>query len=337
MNFNPEFTVTTAIIAVLFSSFLWNTWSISLKHIGDYPLDGFYIILFVTSIILVWGFGVIVEGPALFQNIRKVYEIDSSRVLVTLICGAGYVFGMRLSLFVMKTIGLSLTQPIASSFNIFVGTITAALIGGVPEGFSILKMLFACLFLFSAVGLSVYTGRLRSDAQAIAVEKNKLQYTVKDVWKSVGLILISSSFIQAYTFGISYGLSSVTQDAGLEVLPFLSMLVTGAFIGTIIGSGIMLTKRKQWGIVLKTPFSISKFGIMSGLFHYGGNIIHTFATAYLSSAISWPLGITGGFWPQFWGLVYGEYKGSPPKVYISLAVTFSLYVIGAIIIGSMVI
>ena len=178
MNFNPELTVSAAIIAVLFSSFLWNTWAISLKYLGDYPLDGFYVTLFTTSIILVWGIGFILDGSYLIDNIRKVYEIDPSRVIVTLVCGAGYVIGMRFSLFVMKTIGLSLTQPIASSINIFLGTLTAAAIGGVPAGFSVPKVMAACIFLISAVGLTMYTGRLRSDSQETAKEKNKLQKKV---------------------------------------------------------------------------------------------------------------------------------------------------------------
>ena len=74
-----------------------------------------------------------------------------------------------------------------------------------------------------------------------------------------------------------------------------AMLATGAFISAILISAIILTVRKQWRVAIQAPFSIHKWGILSGLFHYGGNIIHTYSTAFLSSAISWPLGISGGF------------------------------------------
>lgn len=337
MNYSPELSTSSAIAFVLFATFLWNTWAISLKYLGDYPIDGFYITMFVTSLLIVWGVGFAVDGKALIQNIQDVYADDPSRILVTILCGFGYVIGMRLGLQVMSLIGLSLTQPISSSISIFIGTMTAAMIGGVPSGFSVPRMIIACIFLFTAVGLSVHTGRLRSDAQAEAKVKSSLQYSVSDVWKSVGLVIISSLFIQAYTIAISYGLRSVTQENGLEVLPFMVMLVTGAFIGAMLLSGSILTITRQWDSVRNAPLSIHKFGVFAGLFHYGGNIIHTYATAFLSSAISWPLGISGGIWPQFWGLVYGEYKGSPPRVYISLSCALIFNLIGMILVASMTI
>lgn len=336
MNFNPELSTNTAISLVLFASFMWNTWAISLKYLNNYPIDGLYVTMFITSFLLVWGVGFLLDGTALIRNIQDVYTVDPSRILVTIFCGVLYIIGMRLSLHVMNVIGLSLTQPIASSINIFFGTFAAALIGGIPPGFSIPKIAIACLCLFTAVGLSVLTGRLRSGAQAVGQVISTLQYSVSDVWKSTGLVILSSFFIQAYTIGISYGLRSVTQEAGLAVMPFMTMLVTGAFIGVMVGSGSILTIRKQWKIALSAPLSIHKFGIFSGLFHYGGNIIHTYGTAFLSSAISWPLGISGGFWTQFWGLAYGEYKGSPTKVYLTLVLAFILYILGALLVASMI-
>jgi hypothetical protein len=335
MNFSPELTTTTAIALVLFASFMWNTWAISLKYLGDYPLDGFTLTLFTTSFLLVWGVGFLLDGPALIGNLREVFAVDPSRIVVTILCGMGYIVGMRLSLHVMKIIGLSLTQPIAASINIFIGTAAAAIIGGIPPGFSIPKVVIACLCLFSAVGLSVLTGSLRSGAQTKGLVTSKLIYSMKDVWTSVGIVVVSSLFIQAYTIAISYGLRSVTQESGLAVMPFMAMLVTGAFVGIALISGGLLTARRQWGLATRAPFSIYKWGILSGLFHYGGNIIHTYGTAFLSSAISWPLGISGGFWALFWGLAYGEFKGSPVRVYLMLALAIIFYLLGAVLISSM--
>ena len=335
MNYSPELSTGTAIALVLFATFLWNTWAISLKYLGDYPIDGFFITMFATSLLIVWGVGFILDGSALIGNIQDVYAGDPSRIVVTLLCGFLYVIGIRIGLQVMALIGLSLTQPIASSISIFIGTFTAAAIGGIPSGFSLPRMIIACIFLFTAVGLSVLTGRLRSDGQAKAQVKSELQYSVRDVWKSVGLVIVSSLFIQAYTLSISYGLRSITQKNGMEVLPFMVMLVTGAFIGAVLMSGGILTVNRQWGTVRQASFSLHKFGVFAGFFHYGGNIIHTYATAFLSSAISWPLGISGGIWPQFWGLVYGEYKGSPPRVYISLSFALIFNLLGMFLVASM--
>ncbi len=112
----------------------------------------------------------------------------------------------------------------------------------------------------------------------------------------------------------------------------MALLASGAFAGALLTSGLLLTARRQWRIVFCAPLSIHKFGILSGFAHYGGNIIHTTATVFLSAVISWPLGVTMGLWTQFWGLVYGEFKGSPRRAYVALFSGIGLYLIGAYLI-----
>lgn len=88
MNFSPELTPGLAIFMVFFAASMWGTWFISLKYLGDYPIDGFYVTLFTTSIIFVWGVGFLIDGGALLQNMRDVYAVDPSRIYVSLFCGS---------------------------------------------------------------------------------------------------------------------------------------------------------------------------------------------------------------------------------------------------------
>jgi glucose uptake protein GlcU len=297
---------------------------ISLKYLGDYPLDGFYVTQFITSFIFVWSVGFTLDGPALLGNIRQVYATDPSRVVVTLVCGVMYVIGMRLSLFVVKTIGLSLSQPIGSSVNILGGTLVAALVGGVPARLSPLKIALVVILLVGAVTASMVSGNLHTKNREQSEYKSGSNYTMKDLWRALGLALFAAAFIPAYTIGISYGLHSITQPNGLAVLPFT---------GAMLGSGLLLTINKQWSVFFHAPMSVHKFGIISGLFHYGGNIIHTFATASLSSVVSWPLGITASLWTQLWGLAYGELRGAPRKAYVALFIGIVLYLLGPYVIA----
>jgi drug/metabolite transporter (DMT)-like permease len=333
MNFSPELTTGTAVFMSLLAAAMWGSWFISLKYLGDYPLDGFYVTLFSTSLALVWTAGFVLDGGALLANLRDTWAADPSRIWLTLACGVLYVFGMRLSLVVMGRIGLSLTQPIQQSINILAGTAVAVLVGGVPEGLSIGKLVLACALLVGAVLATMVAGNLRARAQQAPGFKSTLIYTPKDLWKALGLLIFSSAFIPAYTLAISYGLKSVTQPNGMAVMPFMAMLVTGAFTGSMLTSGLVLTRKKQWRLVFQAQFSIHKFGIISGLCHYGGNIIHTYSTAFLSSAVSWPLSVTAGLWTQLWGFVYGEFKGSPKGVYIALFTGIALYLLGAFAIA----
>lgn len=334
MNFSPDLTTTQAIFMSLFAAFLWGTWFISLKYLKDYPLDGFYLTLFTTSLLLVWGVGFTLDGKALLGNLQSVTLSDPSRIWLTLLCGILYVVGMRISLYVYSVIGLSLSQPIQSSVNVLIGTAVAALVGGIPKGLTVTRMELSLFFLTAAIIASMVAGRWRAQAQTGKNQpKGSLSFTSNDLWKSLGLLFFASLFVPAYTFGLSYGLRSTTHPEGLAVMPFMAMLVTGAFIGSLLTSGTMLTLNKQWKIVLHTPFSIAKFGIISGLFHYGGNIIHTFATAFLSAAVSWPLGVTAGLWTQLWGIAYGEFRSAPKKAYVALFSGIILYLLGGYFIA----
>lgn len=335
MNFSPDLSPGMAVFMVLFAATLWGTWFISLKYLGDYPIDGFYVTLFTTSIIFVWSVGFIIDGSALLQNIRDVYAVDPSRVIVTLICGSLYVIGMRVTLHVFSTIGLSLTMPIKSSISILLSTSVAAFVGGVPEGYSLGLIFLASFLLIGAVLFSMQSARLRIAGQETAEVKSDLQFTMEDMKKSIILLLITTVISPAYTFGLSYGLKSITQPNGLAVLPYMALLSTGAFVGSMIASGSMLTIRKQWKLVFSAPMSIHKFGIISGLFHYGGNIINTYAAAFLSTVISFPLSLWSNLVTQFWGIAYGEFKGSPKKAYYYLAGALILYIVGAYIIAQM--
>jgi hypothetical protein len=333
MNLSPDLNTSTAVFMSLLAAFMWGSWFISLKYLGNYPINGYYVTLFTTSLVFVWTVGFVLDGPALIGNLRQVWAIDPSRIWVTLCCGVLYVFGMRLSIYVMGKIGLSLAQPIQSSINILMGTLVAALVGGVPPNLSVGRLVLACLFLTAAVSITVVAGNLRAQSQKDNHNYTGPVYTNSVLMRSTGLMILSSVFIPAYTFGLSYGLRSITHTAGMAVLPFMAMLCTGAFCGSMLTSGVMLTRCKQWHLVFQAPFSIHKFGIFSGLFHYGGNIIHTFATAFLSSAISWPLGVTSGLWTQLWGMVYGEFKGASRRAYVALFSGIGLYLLGAYLIA----
>lgn len=333
MNLAPDLTTSMAITISLTAAFIWGSWFIAIKYLDDYPLEAFYITLFTTSVIFVWTVGFILDGPALTGNIRDVWAVDPSRITVTLLCGVLYVIGLQISVSVSKLIGLSLSQPIQTSMNILIGTVLSALVGGLPQGFTVLKMGIACLFLIGAVVASMLAGKFRS--QALANEENALQYNMQDLWKGLGLLMVASILMPAYTLGASYGLKSITQANGLAVLPFMALLATGAFIGSMLSSGLVLTIRKQWSLVLHAGFKLHKLGILAGLAHYGGNIIHTFSTASLSAVISWPLGMTAGLWTQLWGIIYGEFKGAPRKSYFALAAAVLCYFIGAYIVTLM--
>lgn len=336
MNFDPNIPNLLAVGMGLLAAFMWGSWFITLKYLDDYPLEAFFITVFVTSMVIVWGLGWIFEGSALVDNIRHVWFINPSKVYITFICGILYVGGIQFTLYVLKIMGLAISQPIQSSINVIAGTAISAVIGGIPENLTPSRIVVAVGFLLAAVFLPLAAGRIRNKAQKIGNVDTGLSQDPKEMLKAVMFLVLAALLVPAYTTGLSYGLKSITQPVGLAPFPFMAVLCTGAFLGAMLIGGITLTLRKQWVVFKHVGFKIHRLGMIAGFAHYGGNIIHTFATRNLSSVVSWPLGITMGLWTQMWGLVYGEFEGSPKKAYVLLAAGVLSYIIGAMIIANIV-
>ncbi|MBN2044354.1 MAG: hypothetical protein JW757_04970 [Anaerolineales bacterium] len=334
MNFDPIIPTGVAIFMGLLAASWWGSWFIALKHMGDYPLEAFYLTLFGSSMVLVWGVGFILDGDMLIKNILDVWRTEPSRVSITIICGVLYVTGMQISLRVVKLIGLSITAPIQASINVVSGTIVTALVGGIPAHLTIPRIVLAAVFLLAAILLAMTAGRIRNRAQVEARLDTGLSKDPKVLVRSFFLLLVGSAFVPAYSLAISYGLKSITQPNGMAVMPFMAILCLGAFIGSLIICGATLTIRKQWHVFRDHGFKVHKLGILSGVAHYGGNIIHTFATRNLSAVVSWPLGLSGSLWTQIWGLIYGEFKGSPRIGYLLLISGFVFYISGVYLISA---
>jgi hypothetical protein len=329
MNFDPQLSTAAAVGMAMLAASMWGTWALSLKYLGDHTLDGYFLTIFVTSWVFVWGLGFILDGPALFGNLREVWAADRWRILLTLLGGVVYVNGIRIQLQVQRAIGLSLAQPIQSSISILIGVLIAMTFGGVPRDVSLPAVFIAVIFLVAAVTAGMLAGIYRSRRTTL---EDELEITAGTLRSSLGKIILVTLLIPGYTFAISYGLKSTTQPAGMAVMPFMAMLASGAFLGALASSGISLARRGKLREAFQAPLRIHALGVFSGLFHYGGNIIHTFATAFLSAVISWPLGLTGSLWTQMWGLVYGEFRGASRRAYTALALSIVLYLVGAAIV-----
>jgi hypothetical protein len=190
--------------------------------------------------------------------------------------------------------------------------------------------------LLGAVLLSMLAGRIRTRAQTEGQIDTGLSQDPKEITRAILLLALAALLVPTYTTALSFGLRSITQPAGLAVMPFMAVLCTGAFTSALLICGITLTVRKQWGVFKTHGFRTHILGVLSGLAHYGGNIIHTFATRSLSSVVAWPLGFTAGLWTQLWGLIYGEFKGAPKKSYLLLGGGVVCYLLGALIIANLI-
>jgi hypothetical protein len=109
---------------------------------------------------------------------------------------------------------------------------------------------------------------------------------------------------------MAIGTKTDLRPNGLPPVLLIALLSCGSLVGSWILSGIRLTLARQWGEAF-SPANRKYIGYacLSGLFHYGGNLIHTIAIPVLSMAIAWPLGNLASVWQYLWGVIQGEFKG----------------------------
>ena len=321
-----------ALAGGLFNAFLWGSWAVFIKKLDDYPLDAFFLVLYVSSFLFVWTIALVVLGKALFIEIGQVWQDRPAIVYATLLAGAVFVIGVRITLTVFSSIGLAVTAPIQTFMNLVLGTSLAASLGGMPAAISLLDLAVVCLFFFCAsmttVWASIVRDNARSESAAFRSENGGSVSSKSSLARNILLAGLSSAIITAYPLGLSYSLRTPSRDYGLTPLPYMALLVTGSLISALLLSGSLLTLRRQWTKSFQAKWTVQRYGIMAAGAHYGGNIINAFATSTLTAAVSWPLGATAQLWTYAWGLASGEFKDAPRKSYLLIGTGALLFVAG---------
>ena len=58
-------------MSALFNAFLWGSWAVFLKKLDSYPLDAFFLGIYIFSFAFVWILAWIVLGKELFEELAR--------------------------------------------------------------------------------------------------------------------------------------------------------------------------------------------------------------------------------------------------------------------------
>ena len=321
-----------AILGGLFNAFLWGSWAVVLKRLGSYPLDAFFLGLYIISFAFVWIIALAALGEDLFKELARAWRERPAVIIVALVAGGTFVIGVRITLTVFTSVGLSVTAPVQTFMSLILGTSLAALVGGRPASLSAFDLMVACLFLFTAAMATVWA-RITRDRSLFKTAAAQLREAAgatsrRMIVKNIVLVAPASAIITAYPLGLAYSLRTPSNDFGLTPLAFIIVLATGSLVGAVLTSGAVLTRRRQWRLFFAAGWQQHRYSLIAAGAHYGGNIINAFATGVLSAAVSWPISTTSYLWTYVWGLITGEFKGAPRKSYLLLAAGAALYLAG---------
>lgn len=314
---------------VLFASFLWNTWGISLKYLDrDYPLDAFALDIYIFSCILMWGLGFVLQGPALMTQMVQVWQETPRLIPLILAVGACFGGGVRIGLGIISSVGLMLTVAVRSSIVILLGTVVSIVVGGLPAGASPGLILTAAGFLLLAVLTGVQAGQERAqNGTQLAVQLERVG------WSVAGRAVASALLVVSYAYGLSVGVRSTSHLQGLDAATYMALLSTGCLLGALVWGGGRLAYFRQWGAWRRAPARYRYLAAACAVAHFGGNLLHALGVPALSTAIAWPLGTAGNLWTYLWGLVFGEFRGAPRKTWAWLCLTVALFVGGSALLA----
>ena len=209
-----------AILGGLFNAFLWGSWAVVVKKLGNYPLDAFFLGLYIVSFAFVWILALVALGEELFREIAQVWRERPAVIIIALIAGGAFVIGVRITLTVFTSVGLSVTAPIQTFMSLILGTSLAALVGGTPVALASLDLMVACLLLFAAAMATVWA-RIVRDRSLFEAAASQLRDAVGEtskrlIAKNVVFVGLASAIITAYPLGLSYSLRAPGHDYGVD-------------------------------------------------------------------------------------------------------------------------
>jgi hypothetical protein len=326
-----EISQTTSIVFVIIASGMWGSWFQFVRRIGEWSVSAFMLCLYSMSFLVITPAVLILKKWFIPEGIINTIIAKPKICLLVFVCGGLFAIGMQIHMMVVNKAGLIFSTSITSVISIPMGFFISAIFGGIREDVSLFLVILGVAVLLSATLLCQKAIRMRDIDQGKKVEKGgktKLKYVFM-------LLLVMFFFSPSYTLAMSLGTQTSMNTDGIPPVLLVGILCAGSFVGTWIFSGIRLTRAKQW----KEAFSKSNmryiiYGCTSGLFHYGGNMIHTIAIPALSAAIAWPMGQMASFWQYLWGIGQGEFKAAKKKTIAVLACGMMSYITALVILSS---
>ena len=316
---------------VLFTTFLWGSWSQFVKKLGDFPIPAFILWLYFSGFVIISFSMIFLKGTFFPEGAVAMIRKLPAKCLLVFVCGATYSIGTQLSMSVVKKAGIIFQTSINAMLTIPIGCTVSSILGGIPENVSVFQLVLGVMLLIIATVLGQKSTRMRDADNGIPINEgsaDRRKYIII-------LICCAVFFAPTYTIALSIG---TRPENGIRLpSPLLVWILSaGSLIGTAIFSSVRLSKMNGWRYVFgfKQYRSQIAYSCLAGLFHYGGNLIHTIASPIVSVAIAWPLGYLSTIWQYFWGLVRGEYKGAHRKTMLTLFAGIFFFICALITLAS---
>lgn len=328
------FTVSQAILATLFASFLFALWYQGLKHLKAYPLSGFIFWLYIASYITVWT-AVFMFGDTDLPN-GIAYELQGKvgTAILVVLGGSCMTSGLIISLNHMKANGMIANQAIAGSIGSILGLVAHFVVGGLTPGLSLPLVIVASIVIIGASIVIQHSTILKYRDKGVDItnrDVDKDKSKPDSIPKQNVMLVLSNLLLIGYSIAYMLGTRSVNNPDGFPPLLAVLLLATGSLLAAVTYAVVTLARAGTLKVLLFTEYKLPiVLGLCAGVCHYGGTILQIYSLPALSAPVSALLVRTSALWTFLWGIIYGEYKGSRKTVKAWLACGISLYIVGTL-------
>lgn len=327
-----ELTIGTAIFLTLTATFLFAFWYQALKHLGDYPLAGFVMWLYISSFITILTANKVLGAHDMPSGIAA--ELAGKELAAVGVClgGAAMTYGLIVSLIHMKEFGMIANQAISGTAGAILGLILTFVVGGLSKDVSLFLVILSAAVLIGASAVLQYSsvikeGMVKEQKEEVTAEK------MASLKKQNRMLIFSNVLMMGYSIAYMLGTRSELHPNGFPALLCVLLLSVGSLFAALSYAAVSLTRTHQWRKALLPPNKLPiLMALGAGMCHYGGNLMQIYALPLLSAPVSNLLLKTSSLWTYLWGVLYGEYRGAILKSKLYLAAGIGAYAVGILIL-----
>lgn len=327
-----ELTIGTAVFLTIAATFLFAFWYQALKHLGEYPLAGFVMWLYISSFLTILAACKVLGAGDMPLGIRAELAGKGWAAVGVCLGGAAMTYGLIVSLIHMKEYGMIANQAISGTLGAILGLVLTFVVGGLSKDVSLALVLLSAVVLIGASAILQYSSVIKNGV----IKEQKEEETAEKVAslkKQNWMLVFSNILTLGYSVAYMLGTRSDLHPKGFPALLCVLLLSIGSLAAALSYAAVSLTRHHQWHVALLPPNKLPiLMALGAGVCHYGGNLMQIYALPLLSAPVSNLLLKTSSLWTYLWGVLYGEYKGAIFKSKCFLTAGILAYAVGIIIL-----
>ena len=342
MSFNILF----GILLIATGAFSAGSFAVPFGKIRGWQWETYWMVYSLGAYIIMPLLACLIFAPGFITIIRS---IPGNTLVLVFILGAVYGVGNLSFGLALRYLGLSLGYALSLGLMLAIGTLIPPLIDGrlaVMIDSSGGNLLLAGIAV-AAVGIAFSAWAGIAKDKSVTHEKKQESISEFNLVKGILAALLVGITGSAMALGFEQGLpiSAITEEAGIDplfsMMPVYMVLLSGTFVSTLIWCFFLGFKNKSikdYARAKNRKILVLNygFGLLAGFLWFSQFIFYGMGKSKMGpfTFTSWGIlmALTIGF-ASVWGLIRGEWKGVPARIYVIMALSLLVLITASFMIG----